>query len=86
MMGRVNQIRRAHEQSYFEKEPDTNMKKITSAVIGLSLTLAAAGFAAQAPAASTTPSTTPAAKHVKKHKKAAKADTSATTPAPATTK
>ncbi len=63
----------------FEKEPDTKMKKIASAVIGLSLTFAAAGFAAQAPASTQAPatSTLTTKQHVKKHKKA-KGTTSAT--------
>jgi hypothetical protein len=67
------------------------MKTITSAVLGLSMTLAAAGlsFAAQAPApapaANTATSTAPVAKkHVKKIKKAPKG--TAETPAPAPVK
>ena len=62
--------------SRLEKESDKKMKTLTSAVLGLSLTLAAAGlsFAAQAPAttpaADAAPSTAPTAKkHVKKNKK-----------------
>jgi len=67
------------------------MKLITSAVIGLTMTLAA--FAAQAPA-STTPApaakdnamaATPAKKHVKKHVSAKKPATTATAPAASTT-
>jgi len=59
------------------------MKKITSAVLGLSLTLASAGltFAAQTAAPATTDNTAPVAKkHVKKSKKSAKS-----TAAPAAT-
>jgi hypothetical protein len=49
------------------------MKKIASAVIGLSLALATVGFAAQtAPAATTDNSAPVAKKHVKKTKKAVK--------------
>jgi len=58
------------------------MKKIFSAVLGLSLTLATAGltFAAQAPA--TTAPAASTAKMAKKHvKKTKKAKTSASTPA-----
>jgi hypothetical protein len=69
------------------------MKKITSAVLGLSLTLATAGltFAAQAaPSPAATDKATPAPvakKHVKKHKKEAAAPaTASTTPAPAPAK
>ncbi|HEX4274452.1 MAG TPA: hypothetical protein VHZ74_03805 [Bryobacteraceae bacterium] len=65
------------------------MKKITSAVLGLSLTLAVAGlsFAAQAtPAPAAANNSAPVAKkHVKKNKKAVKGTTSAT-PAPAPAK
>ena len=67
------------------------MKTITSTVLGLSLTLASAGFifAGQtAPAPSTTDNSAPVAKkHVKKNKKAVKngnAPATAATPAPAT--
>lgn len=65
------------------------MKKIASAVLGLSLSLAVAGLSfAQAPAASPAKdgatTTAPAKKHVKRHKKTAvKAETPAA-PAPAT--
>jgi len=49
------------------------MKTITSAVIGLSLTLATVGFAAQTAPATTTDNSAPVAKkHVKKTKKAVK--------------
>jgi hypothetical protein len=55
------------------------MKTITSAVIGLSLTLATVGFAAQTAPATTTDNSAPVAKkHVKKAKKAVK---NSTTPA-----
>jgi hypothetical protein len=63
------------------------MKTITSAVLGLSLAFATAGFAAQAtnapaPADSSAPV---AKKHVKKNKKAVKGASQTTaTPAPAT--
>ncbi|MDP9053053.1 MAG: hypothetical protein M3N93_01930 [Acidobacteriota bacterium] len=64
------------------------MKKITSAVLGLSLTLVAAGLSfAQTAAPAATDTTAPVAKkHVKKHKKAAKsaaAPAATTAPAPA---
>ncbi len=68
------------------------MKKLTSAVLGLSLTLAAAGltFAAQAPATTPapaqtgTPATAPAAKkHVKKQTKKSKPATDAPAATPA---
>jgi hypothetical protein len=61
------------------------MKKISAALLGLSLTLATAGLslAAQAPTDNSTPATT-TKKHVKKNKKAA-AKTDAAKPAtPAT--
>lgn len=58
------------------------MKKITSAILGLSLTLAAAGIsfaqAPAAPAASTDSTATTTKKHVKKNKKKAAAGTMAT--------
>jgi hypothetical protein len=55
------------------------MKTITSAVIGLSLTLATVGFAAQTAHATTTDNSAPVAKkHVKKAKNAVK---NSTTPA-----
>jgi hypothetical protein len=66
------------------------MKKLTSAVLGLSLTLAAAGltFAAQAPATTPAPAAAPATaptakkQHVKKTKKTKPAaDAPAATPA-----
>lgn len=61
------------------------MKKITSVLLGLSLTLAAAGlsFAAQTAAPATGSSTPVAKKHVKKNKKAAKSTEA--TPAAAST-
>ena len=63
--------------SNLKRNPIITMKKITAAVLGLSLTLATAGltFAAQdAKPANTNgsaPATTTTKKHVKKHKKAA---------------
>lgn len=65
------------------------MKKITSAILGLSLTLAAAGlsFAGQTAPAPADSSAPVAKKHVKKNKKAAKAaNTTPSTPAPAAAK
>jgi len=63
------------------------MKKITSVLLGLSLTLATAGLslAAQTAAPATGNSAPVAKKHVKKNKKAAKSTeaTPAATPAPA---
>ena len=68
------------------------MRKRLPAVLGLALTFAAAGFAAQAvrytpaPAANSTSNTTPVAKkHVKKNKKSATNTPAATTAAPAAT-
>jgi hypothetical protein len=61
------------------------MKKITSAVLGLSIALATAGmtFAAQDNSKTQgTEATAPAKKHVKKHKKASQTAPAAT-PAPA---
>jgi hypothetical protein len=64
------------------------MKTITSAVLGLSLAFATAGFAAQqtAPVAKTDNTAPVAKKHVKKNKKAVNnsaAPATTTTPAPA---
>jgi hypothetical protein len=73
-----------------EKESDKTMKKIASVVIGLSLTVAAAGvsFAAQTAGTPANSSTTAAKKHVKNHKKANKgaATTDAAAPASAAKK
>jgi hypothetical protein len=62
------------------------MKKITSAVLGLSLALATVGmtFAAQDNSKTQgTEATAPAKKHVKKHNKKAAKTAPAATPAPA---
>ncbi len=85
---RVNHYRGENDAAS-KKESDKKMKKLTSAVLGLSLTLAAAGltFAAQAPATTpaqtAAPATAPTAKkHVKKTKKSKPAsDAPAATPA-----
>jgi hypothetical protein len=69
-----------------KKDRTINMKTITSAVLGLSLTLASAGltFAAQNAPAGTDNNAPVAKKHVKKNKKGTKNGAApATTPAPA---
>jgi hypothetical protein len=81
----------AEKQSASQKGPDKNiMKKITSVLLGLSLTLATAGLSLAAQTAAPATGSTPAPvakKHVKKNKKANKtAASTSSTPAPAAAK
>jgi hypothetical protein len=94
LSGRVNNAAvnryRGEKQSASQKRNRINiMKKITSVLLGLSLTLATAGLslAAQTPAAPADNGAPVAKKHVKKNKKAAKSTaTTPATPAPPTAK
>lgn len=88
---RVSQYRGLEATNNLERKGTITMKKITSGILGLSLTLATAGLmlAAQAPApapaGNTAPAATPTAKKHVKHSKKSVKESKGNTSAPAAT-